>query len=144
MYFITPVISTGISRLPEMQLISLFSTAVHSWFVVCPWGATRAKHVPSLSPRHGQRLELADKQTKGHFFPGVREWLLSPLPVLQRCSTAHRCLPGFSGTHSPARLWQHLSLQDVAKHRIWLRICLWSCPFSIIQSVKLNQTFPPE
>lgn len=112
------------------------------------WCAHGVPHVPntfpSLSPRHGQRLELADKQTKGHFSPGVREWLLSPLPVLQRCSTAHRCLPGFPGTHSPAWLWQHLSLQDVAKHRIWLRICLWSCPFSIIQSVKLNQTFPPE
>lgn len=49
-YFIRPVISAGTSRLLETRSLSLFSTAVHSWFAVCPWGATRAKHIPQPLP----------------------------------------------------------------------------------------------
>ena len=73
-YFIRLVISAGVSQLPQMQSLSLFSAVIHSWFVMGPGSlpAVGVPHVqstfPSLSPWRGQRLELADKQSKGQFF----------------------------------------------------------------------------
>lgn len=72
--FIRRVFSAGISQLAQMQSLSLFLAVIHSWFVMCQGSllAVGVPHVqstfPSLSPRRGQGLELADKQTKGQLF----------------------------------------------------------------------------
>lgn len=83
MYFITPVISTGISHLPEMQLISLFSTAVHSWFVMCPWSATRAKHIPQPLPTARAEVGAGRQADQRPFFSRCQRMVIvsSPSPA---------------------------------------------------------------